>query len=63
MNNKQKFIASEFGYIFDNVKPEEMKYLPKLQITHCGNKTKHIDITWEQFDAIRQFIIDTSESE
>ena len=63
MNNKQKFIAIEFDYVLDQATPENRLYKPKLQINHCGAKTKHISISWEQLEQIKQLLIETSESE
>lgn len=38
-------------------------YKPTKTISHGMAKTKHIDITWEQLEAIKQLLINTSESE
>jgi hypothetical protein len=63
MNNAQKFINSEFNYISDNVPDSSKVFKPNIVINHGLAKTKHISITWQQFEQIKQLLIDTSESE
>jgi len=63
MNNKQKFIASEFDYISSNVPASSKVYKPCIVISHGIAKTKHISISWEQLEQIKQLLIETSKSE
>ena len=56
MNNAQKFISSEFSYISDNVPESAKVYKPCIVISHGLAKTKHISITWEQLEQIKQCI-------
>ena len=63
MNNTQKFINDEFNYISDNVPESSKVYKPCIVISHGIAKTKHISITWQQLEQIKQLLIDTSESE
>lgn len=60
MNNTQKFIASEFDYISGNVPESSKVFKPAIVIGHGTAKTKHISITWEQLEQIKQLLIDTS---
>ena len=63
MNNAQKFINAEFNYISDNVSELSKVYKPCIVISHGIAKTKHISISWEQLELIKQLLIGTSESE
>jgi len=63
MNNTQKFIDGEFSYISDNVPKSLRVYKPCIVISHGIAKTKHISITWEQLEQIKQLLIDTYGSE
>ena len=63
MNNAQKFINAEFNYISDNVPELSKVYKPRIVISHGIAKTKHISISWEQLELIKQLLIDTSKSE
>ena len=60
MNNTQKFIASEFDYISSNVPETSRVFKPTITISHGIAKTKHISISWEQLELIKQLLIDTS---
>ena len=65
MNNAQKFIKSEFEYVERNSNAE---FNPRIRLFSTGLiddgiTSKHIRITWDQFEAIKQLLIDTSESE
>ena len=63
MTNKLDFINSEFNYISDNA-PEALRLLkPSIVINHGLAKTKHISISWDQLEQIKQLLIDTSKSE
>ena len=59
MNNAQKFINSEFNYISDNVPYSSRVFKPDIVISHGLAKTKYISITWEQFEHIKQYLIDS----
>ena len=58
MNNTQSFIASEFDNVFDPVLSRQ-GFKPDIVIGHGLAKTKHISITWEQFEFIKQYLIDS----
>lgn len=59
MNNTQKFINSEFNYISDNVPETSKVFKPDIVIGHGLAKTKHISISWKQFEFIKQYLIDS----
>lgn len=59
MNNAQKFINAEFNYISDNVPETSKVFKPCIVISHGLAKTKHIAITWQQFEQIKQYLIDS----
>lgn len=59
MNNTQSFITSEFNYISDNVPESSRVFKPGIVINHGIAKTKHIAITWKQFEHIKQYLIDS----
>lgn len=61
MNNAQSFINAEFNYISNNIPDSSKVFKPAIVISHGLAKTKHIAITWEQFEQIKQLLIDTSE--
>ena len=63
MNNTQKFINSEFDYISDNVPESSRGFKPDIVISHGLAKTKHISITWQQFEQIKQYLIDSEKGE
>lgn len=63
MNNVQSFINAEFNYISDNIPETSKVFKPDIVICHGLAKTKYISITWQQFEQIKQLLIDTSESE
>ena len=63
MNNSQKFINSEFNYISENVPASSMVFKPSIVISHGLAKTKHISITWQQFEHIKQYLIDSEKDE
>ena len=63
MNNAQKFIADEFDYISNNVPRSSKVFKPAITISHGMAKTKHISISWEQLEQIKQLLIETSKSE
>jgi hypothetical protein len=63
MNNAQKFINAEFNYISDNVPETSKVFKPDIVIDHGLAKTKHISITWEQFEHIKQYLIDSNHSD
>ena len=60
MNNAQKYIASGFDYISSNVPESSKVFKPTIVVGHGIAKTKHIDITWEQLEQIKQLLIETS---
>lgn len=60
MNNAQKFIDSEFSYISENVPDSSKVFKPDIVIGHGLAKTKHISITWQQFEYIKQYLIDSA---
>lgn len=62
MNNAQSFIDDEFNYISENVPDSSRVFKPSIIISHGMAKTKHISITWDQLEQIKQLLI-TSESE
>lgn len=63
MNNAQSFINSEFNYISENVPESAKVYKPCIVISHGLAKTKHISITWQQFEYIKQYLIDSENGE
>ena len=63
MNNVQSFINAEFNYISDNVLDSSMVFKPTIVIGHGLAKTKHISISWEQFEHIKQYLIDSEKGE
>ena len=60
MNNAQKYIKSEFDYISENMPESQKEYKPSIVINHGLAKTKHISITWEQLEHIKQYLIDSA---
>ena len=63
MNNAQSFINSEFNYILENVPDSSKVFKPCIVISHGLAKTKHISITWEQLEQIKQLLIDSENGE
>lgn len=63
MNNAQKFIVSELNYIIDNVPESSKQFKPSIMVSHGLAKTKHIGISWQQLEQIKQLLINTSENE
>ncbi len=63
MNNAQKFIKSEFDYISENMPESQKEYKPSIVIHHGLTKTKHISITWKQFEHIKKYLIDSAKDE
>ena len=63
MNNIQKFINSEFNYILDSVPNSSREFRPSIIINVSLARTKHIGITWEQFEYIKQYLIDSEKGE
>ena len=63
MNSAQSFIDSEFNYISDNVPESSKVFKPAIVISHGLAKTKHISITWQQFEHIKQYLIDSEKGE
>ena len=63
MNNAQKFIADEFNYVADNVPDSSRVFKPDIVISHGLAKTKHISITWQQFEHIKKYLIDSEKGE
>jgi hypothetical protein len=59
MNNILSFINSEFNYISDNVPESSRVFKPNIVISHGLAKTKRISITWQQFEQIKQLLIDS----
>lgn len=60
MNNAQKYIKSELDYISENMPESQKEYKPSVVINHGLAKTRHISITWEQFEHIKQYLIDSA---
>ena len=60
MNKSQNFIKSEFDYISENMPDSQKEYKPSIIINHGLAKTKHISITWEQLEQIKQYLIDSA---
>jgi hypothetical protein len=63
MNNTQSFINAEFNYISDNVPDSSKVFKPCIVISHGLAKTKHISISWEQLEHIKQYLIDSEKGE
>lgn len=63
MNNAQKYIKSELDYISENMPESQKEYKPSVVINHGLAKTRHISITWEQFEHIKQYLIDSAKAE
>lgn len=63
MNNAQKYIKSELDYISENMPESQKEYKPSVVINHGLAKTRHISITWEQFEHIKQYLIDSAKDE
>jgi hypothetical protein len=59
MDNAQSFINSEFNYISDYIPESSKVFKPSIVINHGLAKTKHISITWQQFEQIKQLLIDS----
>lgn len=59
MNNAQSFINSEFNYISNNIPESSKVFKPDIVISHGLAKTKHISITWQQFEHIKKYLIDS----
>ena len=59
MKNAQKFIVGEFDYISDNVPDSSRVFKPSIVVNHGLTKTKHISISWQQFEHIKQYLIDS----
>lgn len=58
MNNVQKFIAGEFDY----VKAQHPEYdfaLPQIRVNFGLTSSKYLNITWEEFEQIKQLLIDS----
>lgn len=63
MNMHRNFINSEFNYISDNIPDSSKVFKPCIVISHGLAKTKHISITWEQFEHIKQYLIESEKGE
>ena len=62
MNNVQKFIASEF----DHVKAQHPDYesaLPQIRVNFGLTSSKYLSITWEEFEQIKQLLIDSEKDD
>lgn len=59
MNNSQKFIVSELNYIADNVPESSKQFKPSIVISHGSAKTKHIGISWQQLEQIKQYLLES----
>jgi len=62
MNNIQSFIASEFDNVFNPILSRQ-GFKPDIVISHGLAKTKHIGITWQQLEHIKQYLIDSEKGE
>ena len=64
MNNAQKFIESEFNFVENKNNPHcddwfKSNYKPRIQISsNDGTKTKHISVSWDTLEQIKQLLID-----
>lgn len=58
MNNTQKFIAGEFDFVKSNHSNYDSA-LPQIRVNFGLTQSKHITITWEQFEQIRHLLIDS----
>ena len=59
MNNVQKFIAGEFDYVKAQ-HPEYESALPQIRVNFGLFSSKYITITWEQFEHIKQYLIESA---
>lgn len=58
MNKVQRFIAGEFDY----VKAQHAEYesaLPQIRVNFGLASSKYLNITWEEFEQIKQLLIDS----
>ena len=62
MNNVQRFISSEFDYVKAQ-HPEYDSALPQIRVNFGLTSSKHISITWLQFEQIKQYLIDSEKGE
>ena len=62
MNNTQKFIIAQFERV-EQKRIENDPFKPQIKINFGLYNAKHISITWQQLEQIKQILIDTSESE
>ncbi len=63
MNNVQSYIKSEFEHIINNTPESQKQFKPSIVINNGLAKTKHIAITWEQFEQIKQLLINSVEKD
>ena len=61
MNNAQKFIIAQFGHV-QQKQINNDPFKPQIKVNFGLCDTKHISITWEQLEQIKQLLIETSES-
>ena len=62
MNNTQKFIIAQFEHV-EQKRIKNDPFKPQIKINFGLCDTKHISISWEQLELIKQLLIGTSESE
>lgn len=58
MNNVQKFIAGEFDYVKSQY-PDYDSALPQIRVNFGLFSSKYINITWQEFEQIKQLLIDS----
>ena len=62
MNNAQKFIIAQFEHV-EQKRIKNDPFKPQIKINFGLCDTKHISISWDQLELIKQLLIDTSKSE
>lgn len=58
MNNVQKFIAGEFDFVKAQ-HPDYASALPQIRVNFGLTHSKYINVTWTEFEFIKQYLIDS----
>jgi len=58
MNNAQKFIIDQFEYVGQK-RIENDPFKPQIKVNFGLCDSKHISIIWQQFEQIKQLLIDS----
>jgi hypothetical protein len=62
MNNAQKFIIAQFEHV-EQKRIENDPFKPQIKVNFGLCDSKHISITWDQFEHIKQYLIDSEKGE